>query len=111
MQTLWREDGTKWWTTLWKLDDRHAVETAWNDDGLKLSEIMWRDGEQHGVSTWWYESGGKWGEAHFFFGEEYARIEWNEKGTMAKVKFPPRDPIKTSPNPKDQSTKITLRDE
>ncbi len=82
---------------MWVDGKQHGAMGWWREDGSKQWEETWVNGKKHGLETHWYEKSGlKRSEEYFVNNALYARIEWDEKGTMAKVKFPPRAPTTTT---------------
>ncbi len=94
LDTLWREDGTKWWEKMWKNGKQQGLEIWWYEDGAKKWEEMWKNGKLHGMETWRYEDGAKQLEIYQIEGHECARIDWDENGNVAKADFLNLTPIK-----------------
>ncbi len=88
LQTGWDDDGTKWWTALWKDGEKHGLETRWYKNESKSSITMWRDGKKHGVDTWWREDGAKRLERLFAPTGEYSRMVWDKEGNVIVADFP-----------------------
>ncbi len=72
---------------------KHGLgEWRW-ESGQKRRESTRKEGKLRGMETEWYENGQKWGEIYYIEDKEYAWIEWNVKGNITAVNFPPRSPI------------------
>ncbi len=92
MDITWREDGSKSRGKTCKNDKNHGLDTSWWASGNKSIQTMRLGGKEHGVETRWDKSGMKVEEVYCIRDEVYARIEWDEKGGMKRLSFPPYNP-------------------
>ncbi len=88
VQTAKRRGGTKAWDVTWVKGNMRGMETWWWESGQKSWAVARVDNKMHGVETEWYKNGRKKKEVYFLLNAKYARLEWNEKGTLLKIDFP-----------------------
>ncbi len=112
LERWWYESGSKAEESMWKDGKEQGLETYWYENGQKRHEEICRSDKQHGVATSWREDGKKESEAYFIRGQEYAKMEWNEEGSVLAALFSPPTLIgrpkpntNTNPNPKSRKTK------
>ncbi len=93
----WYSNGQKWYEQIHKQSKKYGSQKWWHVTGAKMWEETCVEGESHGVAREGDEYGNKLVEVYYLQGREYARIDWDEEGSVIKSDFPSQHSQPTQP--------------